>query len=91
MRGTAVRQVCEGVCVDRGGDVGVRPQRPIVAVPLFVAVVRTVWLHLSKAERVLPCDFLLPGQGGDRREEGDGGSSAVLSEAAAPFGPGPGL
>lgn len=37
--GAAVRQVCEGVCVDSGGDVGMRSQRPIVAVPLFVAVV----------------------------------------------------
>lgn len=40
VRGAAVRQVREGVRLDRGGDVGVRPQRrPIVAVPLFVAVV----------------------------------------------------
>lgn len=39
VRGAAVRQVCEGVCVDSRGDVGVRTQRPIVAVPLFVAVV----------------------------------------------------
>lgn len=39
VRGAAVRQVCEGVCVDSRGDVGVRSQRPIVAVPLFVAVV----------------------------------------------------
>lgn len=37
--GAAVLQVCEGVCVHCGGDVGVRPQGPIVAVPLFVAVV----------------------------------------------------
>lgn len=33
----AVRQVCE--CVDSRGDVGMWSQRPIVAVPLFVAVV----------------------------------------------------
>lgn len=35
----AVRQVCEGVRVDSRRDVGVRSQQPIVAVPLFVAVV----------------------------------------------------
>lgn len=35
--GGAVRQVGEGV--DSGGDVGVRPQRPIVPVPLFAAEV----------------------------------------------------
>lgn len=35
----AVWQVCESVCVDSGGDVGVRSQRTVVAVPLFVAVV----------------------------------------------------
>lgn len=39
MRGAAVRQMCEGVRVDSRGDVGVWSQRPIVAVPLFVAVV----------------------------------------------------
>lgn len=39
MRGAAMRQVCEGVCLDSGGDVGVRSQGPIVAVPLFAAVV----------------------------------------------------
>lgn len=39
MRGAAVRQVCKGVCVDSRGDVSVRSQRPIVAVPFFVAVV----------------------------------------------------
>lgn len=35
--GAAVLQVGEGVCVDHGRDVGVRPQRPIVAVPLLAA------------------------------------------------------
>lgn len=92
VRGAAVRQVGEGVRVDRGGDVGVRPQRPIVAVPLFV--VRTVQLHLSKAQRVLLLagNLLLPGQEGVGWEEGEGGGSALLSyEAAAPIGPGPGL
>ena len=39
VRGAAVRQVSEGVCVDSGGNVGMRSQRPIVAVPLFAAVV----------------------------------------------------
>lgn len=37
--GAAVWQVCEGVCVDSRGDVSVRSHWPIVAVPLFVAVV----------------------------------------------------
>lgn len=50
VRGTAVRQVGEGVRVARGGDVSVRTQRPIVAVPLFGAVVGTVQLHLSERE-----------------------------------------
>lgn len=35
----AVCQVCESVCVDSWGYEGVRSQRPIVAVPLFVALV----------------------------------------------------
>lgn len=39
VRGAAVRQVCEGVGVDSRGDVGVRSEGPIVAVPLFVGVV----------------------------------------------------
>lgn len=39
VRGAAVRQVGERVRVNGGGDVGVRPQRAIVAVPLFAAVV----------------------------------------------------
>lgn len=37
--GAAVLEVCEGVCVDSWGDKGVWSQWPIVAVPLFVAVV----------------------------------------------------
>lgn len=48
VRGAAVRQVCEGVCVDSRGDEGVRSQRPIVAVPLFVAEVGNVRLHLRE-------------------------------------------
>lgn len=39
VRGAAVVQVWEGVRVHGGGDVGVRPQRPVVAVPLLAAVV----------------------------------------------------
>lgn len=39
MRGAAVMQVREGVRVDSRRDEGVWPQRPIVAVPLFVAEV----------------------------------------------------
>lgn len=39
MRGAAVWQMREGVCVDSRGDVSVRSQGPIVAVPFFVAVV----------------------------------------------------
>lgn len=39
VRGAVVVEVCEGVCVDSRRDVGVRSQRPVVAVPLFVAVV----------------------------------------------------
>lgn len=35
----AVGQVSEGVCVDSRGDIGVGSQRPIVAIPLFVAEV----------------------------------------------------
>lgn len=92
VRGAAVWQVREGVGVDSWGDVGVRPQRTIVAVPLFVAVVGTV--RLSKTQRVLllPRQFLLPGQEGGGWEEGDGRGSALLSyQAAAAFGPGPGL
>lgn len=37
--GAAVVQVGEGVRVDSGRDEGVRPERTIVAVPLFVAEV----------------------------------------------------
>lgn len=91
--GAAVLQVCEGVCVHRGGDVGVRSQRTIVAVPLFVAEVGNV-RHLSKAQRVLllvPTHVLLPGKEGGGWEEGVGGGSALSYEAAAPFGAGPGL
>lgn len=50
--------------------------------------------YLSKGQRrlVLPCWLLLPGQEGGGWEEGDRRGSALLSyEAAAPFGPGPGL
>lgn len=46
--GAAVWQVCEGVCVDRRGDVGMRTQRPVVAVPVFAAVVWDVQLHLGQ-------------------------------------------
>lgn len=53
MRGAAVRQVREGVCVDSRGDVGVRSQRTIVAVPLFVAVVGTVRLHLRENKHTM--------------------------------------
>ena len=50
------------------------------------------WTDLSKTKRVLRRQLLLPGQEGGGLEEGDGGGSALLSyEAAAPFGPGPGL
>lgn len=45
--GAAVGQVSEGVGVDSRGNVGVRSQRPIVAVPLFVAEVGAVRLHLT--------------------------------------------
>lgn len=46
--GAAVPQVGKGVCVDRRGDVGVWTQRPVVAVPVFVAVVWHVELHLRQ-------------------------------------------
>lgn len=46
--GAAVRQVGKSVSVDSGGDVGVRSQRPVVAVPIFVAVVWHVELHLRQ-------------------------------------------
>lgn len=46
--GAVVVQMCEGVCVDCRRDVGVRSQGPIVAVPLLVAVVCTVRLHLAE-------------------------------------------
>lgn len=39
MRRAAVRQVCESVCVNGRWDEGVWSQWPIVAVPLFAAVV----------------------------------------------------
>lgn len=44
----AVRQVGKSVCVDRGGDVGVGPQGPVVAVPIFVGVVGQEELHLGQ-------------------------------------------
>lgn len=93
--GAAVGQVGEGV--HGGGDEGVRTKRAVVAVPLFAAaVVGNVRLHLSKAQRMLLLlprrQLLLPGQVRAGREEGDGGGSVLLpDEAAAPFGPGPGL
>lgn len=91
--GAAVGQVGEGV--DSGRDEGVRTQRAVVPVPLFGAVVGDERLHLSKAQRMLllPRRHLwLPGQVRAGREEGDGGGSVLLpDEAAAPFGPGPGL
>lgn len=51
MCGAAVMQMCEGVCVDSRGDVGVRSQGHVVAIPLFVAGVRTVRLHLRDKTR----------------------------------------
>lgn len=95
--GAAVGQVGEGV--HRGGDEGVRTKRTVVPVPLFVGnVVGDVRLHLSKAQRMLLLllpprrHLLLPGQVRAGWEEGDGGGSVLLTnEAAAPFGPGPGL
>lgn len=42
----AVLQVGKRVCVDSRGDVGMWTQRPVVAVPVFVAVVWHVELHL---------------------------------------------
>lgn len=42
----AVRQMGKSVCVDHGGDEGVGPQGPVVAVPIFVAVVGQEELHL---------------------------------------------
>lgn len=51
VRGAAVRQVCEGVCVDSRGDVGVGAQGPVVAVPIFAAVVWDVQLHLGQKRK----------------------------------------
>lgn len=46
--GAAVRQVGKSVRLDSGGDVGVWPQGPVVAVPIFAAAVGHEELHLGQ-------------------------------------------
>lgn len=48
VRRAAVGQVGKSVRVDSRGDVGMWTQRPVVAVPIFVAVVGHVDLHLRQ-------------------------------------------
>lgn len=48
VRRAAVGQVGKSVRVDSRGDVGMWTQRPVVAVPIFVAVVGHVELHLRQ-------------------------------------------
>lgn len=47
----AVWQVSKSVRVDSRGDVGMWTQGPIIAVPIFVAVVWHVELHLKQTNR----------------------------------------
>lgn len=49
----AVWQVGKGVCVDSRGDVGMWTHRPVVAVPIFVAVAWHVELHLGQKTHLL--------------------------------------
>lgn len=48
MCGAAVRQVGKSVRLDSGGDVGMWPQGPVVAVPIFAAAVGHEELHLGQ-------------------------------------------
>ena len=59
VRGAAMRQVCESVRVNGRGDVGVRPQRAIVAVPLLAAVAGTIGGCLGGTEGTVDVDFLV--------------------------------
>lgn len=49
----AMWQVGKSVCVDSRGDVGMWTQRPVVAVPIFIAVVWHVELHLKQKTPVV--------------------------------------